>query len=291
MHTRFGLTALLLAARAFDATAATPTPGPLPVSVRFEARVGERPFACGEQYAGIGRTASTISVTDFRFYVSNLRLLTAAGAEVPVALEQDGLWQHEDVALLDFEDGSGRCADGTAEVRDVVTGTIAPGDYVGVRFDLGVPFGLNHREVTVAPSPLNLTRMFWSWNGGYKFARIELRSRGQPQGWMVHLGSTGCAPADGPSTVPLTCRNPNRAAVHLAPFAAGSDIVQFDLAAMLAGADVDANQDNTPRGCMSGPEDRDCTAVLDALGLSGGNSTQRVFRVRTPATVAADLSQ
>ncbi len=257
-----------------------------PVTIRFDARVGSQTFSCGQKYQGIGTTASTVSLTDFRFYVSNLRLITTTGAEVPVALEQDGLWQHENVALLDFEDASGSCVNGTPELRNVVEGTVPSGAYTGVRFDLGVPFELNHREATVAPSPLNLTRMFWSWNAGYKFARIDLRTTGQPQGWMIHLGSTGCSPSDSPSTVPVSCRHANRAAVDLQTFRYDRDVIQFDLAALLSDTNVDTNQEKTARGCMSGRDDEDCTPLLRALGLTEGQPAQRVFTVRpgTPAS-------
>lgn len=258
----------------------------VPVTLRFEASVGERPFSCTGKYEGIGTTRSTVSMTDFRFYVSNVRLVRGDGTEAPVTLDQDGLWQHENVALLDFEDGSAGCANGTPELRDLVEGTVPAGDYTGVRFDLGVPFALNHQEATVAPSPLNLTRLFWSWNAGYKFARIDLRTTGQPQGWMIHLGSTGCEPAGSPSTVPVSCKHPNRAVVDLPAFRPGRDVIRFDLAALLAEANVDANQEQTARGCMSGRDDQDCTPLLRALGLTDDAPTQRVFSVRSASTVS-----
>ncbi|MGE3274937.1 MAG: MbnP family copper-binding protein [Vicinamibacterales bacterium] len=259
---------------------------PTPVRLRFDAVVRDQPVACGAKYDGIGTTASTISIADFRFYVSRVRLVTADGAEVPVTLEQDGLWQHEDVALLDFEDGTGACANGTPELRDFVAGTVPPGDYRGVRFDIGMPFDLNHREPTVAPSPLNLSRLFWSWNGGYKFARLDLRTTGQPRGWMIHLGSTGCSPSDTPSTVPMSCVHPNRVDVNLASFNTSTDVVRLDVAALLRESNVDANQAETPLGCMSGRSDAECPAILTALGLAEDGTPQRVFSVHRPATAA-----
>ena len=35
---------------------------------------------------------------------------------------QDGKWQLDDLALLDFEDGTSSCVNGTPEVNDRVTG-------------------------------------------------------------------------------------------------------------------------------------------------------------------------
>ena len=84
------------------------------------------------------------------------------------------------------------------------------GNYTGVRFEVGLPFDKNHAEVTLQPSPLNLSRMFWNWNAGYKFMRLDIRSTGQPRGWLVHLGSTGCTPTGKPSIVPVSCAPPQR---------------------------------------------------------------------------------
>src|SRR5690606_33699956 len=123
--------------------------------------------------------------------VSAIELLDGQGNGTPLTLEQDGLWQYEDVALLDFEDGTGLCLDaGTAELNDTVIGSVPAGDYVGVRFLLGVPFELNHQDVGMAPSPLNVPSMFWTWQGGYKFARVDLRND-NPDGdsWFWHQGS------------------------------------------------------------------------------------------------------
>jgi hypothetical protein len=76
------------------------------VTIRFQAMVGLEKFACGKTYEGIGTTRSRIMPRDFRLYVHNMRLIGDAGNSVPVELEQDGRWQLDDVALLDFEDGT-----------------------------------------------------------------------------------------------------------------------------------------------------------------------------------------
>jgi uncharacterized repeat protein (TIGR04052 family) len=83
-------------------------------------------------------------------------------------------WQHAGTALLDFEDGRAACANGTAPMNTALRDTVAAGDYTGVAFKAGVPFEMNHGDPTTAPSPLNLTSMFWNWRGGYKFVRIDM---------------------------------------------------------------------------------------------------------------------
>ncbi len=261
----------------------------MPVAIRFAATVGDKTFSCGDKYEGIGTTASTVQVTDFRFFASNVRLVRADGGEVPVKLTEDGLWQTGGVALVDFEDATGTCVNGTPETRYVIEGTAPQGNYTGVRFALGLPFEVNHREVTLQPSPLNLSRMFWSWNAGYKFMRLDIRSTGQPKGWMVHLGSTGCTPGDSPTTAPVSCKNANLATIDV-PYVAGRDVIRFDLKALLAESNVDANQEKTAMGCMSGPTDTECAPLFKQLGLAINDTPagrQRVFSTRPAAATMA----
>jgi uncharacterized repeat protein (TIGR04052 family) len=259
------------------------------VTLRFKPMVGDKTFACGESYEGIGATNSKITPTDFRLYVHNVRLVAADGKEVPVQLEQDGKWQLENIALLDFENGSGPCANGTPDTRDFVKGTAPSGDYTGVKFSVGVPFIRNHADPAKAPSPLNLTQLFWVWNAGYKFARIEMQTTGLPQGWFLHLGSTGCTPSDTKQTIPTKCAFPNRPEVTMTKFDINSDTVIADLKGLFAGANVDVNQEKTPRGCMSAQNDADCAPLFANLGLPFAGKTapgQQFFHAEAGARTA-----
>ncbi|HET9917031.1 MAG TPA: MbnP family copper-binding protein, partial [Candidatus Binatia bacterium] len=210
------------------------------VKLRFAGAVNGAAFECGKNYSNIGTTKSTITPSDFRFFVSEVELLTQEGKAVPLALDQDGVWQHKNVALVDLEDGSGPCSNGTKAIRAEVSGSAPRGNYTGVRFTMGVPFELNHGDPTVAPSPLNITAMFWNWQGGYKFLKADMNSTGlaakpamrqtaaghgdkasqaqgghgdgETSGFSVHLGSTMCAGASRTES-PSACKNPNRVSV------------------------------------------------------------------------------
>lgn len=239
----------------------------LKVAVRFQAMVGSEKFACGHSYSGIGTTASTLSPRDFRFYVHNAALVDDAGKSAPLQLDQDGKWQLDDVVLLDFEDATGGCVNGTPDTNDRVTGTIPEGHYTGLRFTLGVPFNKNHTDLTTQPSPLNLTALAWVWNAGRKFARLDFSSTGMPRGYAVHLGSTGCTPNQTKTAPPAKCSAPNRLDVELAGFDAQTDFVVADLAVLLKDSNIDTNQEKTPAGCMSGPDDSDCAPLFANLGL------------------------
>ncbi len=93
-----------------------------PVTLRFAGAVNGAPFACGKSYPNVGTTKSTITPSDFRLFVSAIELLTNEGKAVPVALNQDGVWQYKNIALIDFEDGSGPCSNGTKATHTEVTG-------------------------------------------------------------------------------------------------------------------------------------------------------------------------
>src|SRR5574343_335397 len=136
-------------------------------------RSNGEPFVCGRSYDKVGSAASRITPTDFRFYVSDVALLDAAGHATPLTLGQDGAWQYRNVALIDLEDGAGPCRNGTAATHPQLTGHLPPGDYRGVRLTVGLPMALNHADVTLAPPPLNLTAMFWNWQAGYKFFKFD----------------------------------------------------------------------------------------------------------------------
>lgn len=260
-----------------------------PVTLKFAAEFAGKPFACGARIEGIGLGKATVDPVDFRLYLSGIELLKADGAAVPVALEQDGKWQVKSVALLDFENGTGGCVNGTPDMRAVVTGTVPKGVYTGLRFTIGVPFDLNHADPTLAPSPLNLTAMFWNWQGGYKFVKVDLATgpampaggHDQPapgavpaakapvkaSGFSIHLGSTLCQ-SPSKTSAPTACANANRVTVSLPNADPARSTVVFDPAPVLAAVDVSTNTPETSPGCMSFPNDPECLTVMPKLGLA-----------------------
>ena len=269
------------AALALAACSTAPsTPKTAQVSLNFAAQINGQPFACGQRYDGVGTTGSSITPSDFRMYVSEVKLLRQDGSAVPVQLAQDGIWQHQNVALIDFENGTGPCRNGTTATNTAVRGQVPAGDYVGVELTVGVPFAQNHQDPTVAPAPLNSTAMFWNWQGGYKFIKFDTTSSGistdKPAApnamgpvtrYSVHLGSTACA-GDSKTQAPSACQNPNRMTVRLNQFDLAKNTVVVDMGAVLAQANVDVNAKGTSPGCMSFLKDADCPHVMSALGLA-----------------------
>ncbi len=222
---------------------------PAPIEIEFRAAFD------GEEIACDGPMATTMS--DLRFYVHKLRLEDATGATHAVELEP-GPWQQADLALLDLEDGSGSCINGTPDTHSVIRGSVAGQSFRALEFTLGVPFADNHADPLQAEPPLGDPDMHWHWRGGYKFLRAGLKN--VSDSFWLHLGSTGCS---GTIRNISGCNAPNRVTVRLENFAPG-DMVLVDLAALVADGRL---QDTTPTDCSSGPAEKHCAAAFAALGL------------------------
>jgi uncharacterized repeat protein (TIGR04052 family) len=249
----------------------------IPITLNFAAKVGSEAFSCDSTYTGLGADDSTVHPVDFRFYVHDVRLIDDSGAEVPVALTQDGLWQYEGVALLDFEDRSGTCSNGTVQLNDVVLGTVPFGTYTGIAFKLGVPFELNHTDIATAPSPLNLSAMFWSWNTGRLFLSIMNdveRDDETPFGTILQLGSTGCI-GDAASGGVTSCTRQNRAQYSFPTFRPGQNVVVADMRELLKNSNLKTDQ------CHSTQET--CAPMFEELGIDWATGapieSQSVFRM------------
>lgn len=286
------------------------TASSMPVTLSFAGEFAGQTFDCDGQFESVGTSDATVKVSEYKLYISRVRMLDVDGNEVPVELDEDGLWQHNGVALLDFENGQGNCSNGTAQTNTSVIGKVSSGEYTGVSFDIGVPFELNHVDPTLAASPMNLTSMFWNWRGGYRFMRVDLANvnamgkegkmhgkgdgkmqskenkmhgkghgHGGGRGWSLHIGSTGCTAAT-PTTAPSSCSSPNRIQVKLEDFDAETDTLVVDPANVLSPVDVTTNTPETPPGCMSSPRDPECSAIFTQLGLDAAQGDQQLIYIR-----------
>lgn len=255
------------------------------VTISFGIVAGAAPVGCATPAAALGRPAVAAGLRDARFYVHDLTLIDAAGKAWPVMLEET-LWQHDGVALIDAEDATGACREGTPETNTRVTGQVDDGAGAGpwrLAFTLGVPQRLNHTATDLAPPPLDLAAMGWGWQAGRKYVKLELLPEGgvaRPDGgragtWFLHLGATGCTgnPVTGEI---VSCDRPNRPAVTTRPFDPARERVVLDLAVLFAATDLARDQGGAV-GCMSAPDDADCPALFERLGLAGGVAT--AFRV------------
>lgn len=273
--------------------------------LKFAFVAGKEAVACGKEIQNIGAGRNTAQIMDARFYITNIRLIDAQGIEVPFVLTPDNKWQSDKVALLDFEDGTGLCRDGgNSDLNDTVKGKAPAESYTGIVFDLGLPFEMNHADVATSKTPLNIQALWWNWQNGYKFARIDLATNAAApnNNFFIHLGSTGCGEAmmdhahgnahvaDTSGTKAMTstmamtattkmdmsaankapsspCANPNLVSIRLNKFDPTQNRIVADLASLLTNVNL-AQSKPMPAGCMSGIEDPDCTRLFPNLGLS-----------------------
>jgi hypothetical protein len=145
-----------------------------PLEIRFYPRFGADTLKAGRKYRTAG--GDSVSFSFARFYVSEIQLIDSLGAAHPLP----GLYL---VNALD----SATEARGYATI---ITPAI-PGSYRGVRFSIGVPFDLNHRDAAAQTAPLGTASgMFWSWNSGYIFNRTEgtVDSAGAQKSIAYHVG-------------------------------------------------------------------------------------------------------
>jgi uncharacterized repeat protein (TIGR04052 family) len=255
------------------------------VAIAFGLTAAGKPAGCGGMLDDVGAAHLKAGLHDARIYVHDVKLIAAGGGRVPVRLDASE-WQSAGVALLDFKDARGGRAPCSVEVpakNTAVRGGVPPGSYTGIEFTVGVPVeaeisgakvSLNHSNVDTAPPPLDVVAMNWSWQAGRKFIAIEVdpvggfkRADGTPgRTWFVHLGSTGCTgnPATGEI---VACKSPNRFRVTFERFDPAKDTVEIDLTALFKDSDLTVDKGGAI-GCMSGPDDPECTAIFGTLGLN-----------------------
>lgn len=237
------------------------------IEIPFAATHAGSPVSCASD--------ADLQLSDLRFYLHDLALIDANGKKSPITLLEDD-WQQTNLALIDLEDGSGGCVNGTPEINSVARGAVSMASPAALEFTLGVPFEYNHRDPLTAAPPLGEPDMHWHWRGGYKFLRAGVKS--ESDSFWIHLGSTGCR---GTIQNITACDAPNRVQVRIDDFSVG-DVVAIDIAELVAGSTL---ADGEPGDCSSGPAETSCVAAFTALGLNHGtgqpSGTQRLFSLRS----------
>ncbi len=243
-----------------------------PIELKFEARVGAEPFACGKTYAGIGMSSATAAAGDLRFFIHDVRLLRGT-EEVPVTLDAIAPWQSSRLALLDFENKTGECEFGTSGTNEVVKGSALGTGFDGIAFKIGVPEDLNHLNKDIQPAPLPGSGLNWDWTNGYIHIAVQLNSMklesdgvARVPPFYSHVGSTQCSgdPADGGTP---GCALKNRPSVRLMGFDPTKNKIVLDAKKLYEGSNIDVNTPDTIPGCMSSPSDPECPAVFTRFGL------------------------
>lgn len=124
------------------------------VSLKMDAYVGSSPLNYSSSFttsSGIKHTIST-----FRYYVSNIRLIKSDGSEYPIT---------DKYFLV------------SPSTSNYSLGEVPVGDYKGLKFNVGIDSLTNHQDPTIysASNPLAIQSpgMHWNWNSGYIFIMVE----------------------------------------------------------------------------------------------------------------------
>ncbi|RHX93743.1 metallo-mystery pair system four-Cys motif protein [Leptospira yasudae] len=268
--------------------------------IQFSAYAGTQKLECGATlrgHASVLETApfipnahiaesTTFQLHDFRLYVHDVTLIKTSGEEVGLTLNQDGKFQSGNIALLDFENKTGKC-NGTPETNNLVAAAIPAGTYKGIKFTVGVPENKNHLDADNQAAPMNTTGMFWSWTSGYKFLKLDFETvETGSAGTSVHIGSGDCTGTGSAST----CVRANRIPVTLTPdggFDPSTQEIKINVQALLQGIDLTASAGAAM--CMSGTSgmmSAGCPTIFPNIGLNLATGvpttpTQIVFSVKT----------
>lgn len=141
----------------------------------FLGRFGADSLKSGRKYLTAGGDSVRFEMA--KFYVSEIALIDSTGTSHHL------IGTH----LVDMLDSASQ-----ARGYAIVSVKALPGRYRGVRFSVGVPFDENHRDPTTQSAPLGTeSQMFWGWNSGYIFHRVEgkVDSAGSLKTFFYHIGT------------------------------------------------------------------------------------------------------
>ncbi len=139
--------------------------------MKFENIVGDSPLELNRRTPYFTPSNDDFTVSVFRYYISNIKLKRADNTEFV---------QPESYYLLDQE----RDASRKFTIPDVPVG-----DYTSITFTVGVDKERN--EGGAQTGALAISDMFWTWDTGYIFTKLEGRSPKSPNGVLVfHIGGS-----------------------------------------------------------------------------------------------------
>jgi len=138
-----------------------------------------------------------------------------------------------------------------------------------LRFTIGVPFKVNHLNPLTQESPLNLPTMFWGWQKGHKFLRLELVN--EQDTWLYHLGSVGCKAASPLRAPSAPCLYDNKFTfevdlTHSKYNTKEDKVIVFDVEKLVSGLTLDGVS-----SCQSSPKNESCQQLVNNLQRSNKN--------------------
>lgn len=169
------------------------------------------------------------NIEQFQFYISELSFQHKNGKWLSFPFVKNQ-FQTKDIALL-----GEHCLEKALANWEVKLSEALPIENIKtLAFTIGIPFAENHLNPLTQESPLNNSSMFWVWQTGHKFLRLEMSS--EESFWLYHLGSTGCSAPSALRPPQSECRQPNQVRIELDISEKSTPNVltlEFDLLALL----------------------------------------------------------
>lgn len=142
------------------------------VTIEFDNRAGSEAFAFDKDFKNAA--GETVRFTTFNYFVSNFVLVKADGSEYAVPKDSCYfLCKHEDT-----------------DSREITLNNIPAGDYTAVRFTIGVDSLKSVSDISERAGVLDpaagAAGMYWAWNSGYIFVKIEGTSPQAPLDAMTN---------------------------------------------------------------------------------------------------------
>jgi hypothetical protein len=149
------------------------------ITIEFDNTVGEDDLQLNTEYTNAA--GETFIVTKLNYYISNISLKTTNGVEYIVP-------QDESYFLI---------MEGDPESQEVTIENVPAGDYNEVKFTIGVDSLRSTMDIskrTGVLDPAGENDMYWVWNSGYIFFKMEGTSPASTQAdhkFYFHIGGFG----------------------------------------------------------------------------------------------------
>lgn len=228
---------------------------------------------------------STWYMEQFQFFISDIEVAGKDKTWQTVTLKE-GKYQSKNVVLLGGNCRTHKNVNTSSENWQISfdeTNTLPQIHWL--RFKLGVPFAQNHLNPISQQSPLNLPSMFWVWQTGHKFVRLELASKDAQ--WLFHLGSTGCASSSVMRAPKQDCKFPNLYTYQLPVLnnqKGNNNLMSLEvqLDKLLSGIDIESQQ-----SCQSEQDVESCRQLFTNLAR-GDESIEQIFRIQAMQMVGVN---
>ena len=146
------------------------------LTLHFDNVVGDKDL---ELTSGVYTNSSdeSFSITTLKYFISNIKLKTTGNKEFIVP-------QDFSYFLIDESD---------EETQDITLKDIPAGDYNSITFTIGVDSTRSVADISKRKGVLDpaATDMYWTWNSGYIFFKMEGTSSSIDDSFFYHIGGYG----------------------------------------------------------------------------------------------------